>query len=76
MEEFLKYVITQLVEFPDEVVVSRTDADNRIAFRVEMRKSDLGKIIGKGGHTIHVIRNLLQASAEKQGLKVTLNIVE
>lgn len=76
MDEFLKYVIGQLVEFPDEVVIARTDTDNRVAFRVEMRKSDLGKIIGKGGHTIHAIRNLLQASAEKQGKKVTLHIVE
>ncbi|MEO6845934.1 MAG: KH domain-containing protein [Chthoniobacterales bacterium] len=76
MEEFLKFVIGQLVDYPDEVVIARTDTDNRIAFRVVMRQTDLGKIIGKGGHTIHAIRNLLNASAEKHGKKVTLHIVE
>ncbi|MFZ4682356.1 MAG: KH domain-containing protein [Terrimicrobiaceae bacterium] len=34
------------------------------------------KIIGKGGHTIQALRTLLNASAERHGIKANLEIVE
>jgi len=76
MDEFLRFVISHLVEFPEEVVVVRVDEPDQIIFRVSMRKTDLGKLIGKGGHTIQSIRNLLQAAAEKHRQKVVLEIIE
>lgn len=76
MEEFLRYVIGSLVEFPDEVVFTKTESPERITFHVAMRKSDLPKIIGKGGHTIQALRTLLQAAADKRGLKSSLEIIE
>lgn len=76
MEAFLQYVIGELVEFPDEVVVTKTESGNAITFHVAMRKSDLGKIIGRGGHTIQALRTLLQAAAQKRGLKAGLEIIE
>jgi uncharacterized protein len=76
VEEFLRYIICQLVEFPDEVVISKADSPDRVVFHVAMRKSDLGKIIGKGGHTIQALRTLLHASASKRGIKAGLEIVE
>jgi len=76
MDEFLRFVISHLVEFPEEVLVVRVDEPDQIIFRVSMRKTDLGKLIGKGGHTIQSIRNLLQAAAEKHRQKVVLEIIE
>lgn len=76
MEEFLNYVIKQLVDEPDEVIITRTELPDHIQFNVAMRKSDLGRIIGRGGHTIQALRTLLTASAERQGLKVALKIIE
>jgi predicted RNA-binding protein YlqC (UPF0109 family) len=76
MEEFLQYVIGQLVEYPDEVIISKTEANGTLVFNVVMRQSDLGRIIGRGGHTIHALRTLLQAAAQKRGERVKLEIVE
>jgi uncharacterized protein len=76
MEEFLQYVIGQLVEYPDEVIISKTEKDGTLVFNVVMRQSDLGRIIGRGGHTIHALRTLLQAAAQKRGEHVKLEIVE
>lgn len=76
MEEFLRYVIGSLVEFPDEVVFTRTETPERTIFHVAMRQSDLPKIIGKGGHTIQSLRTLLNAAAQKRGTKATLEIIE
>ena len=76
MEEFLRFVIGQLVEFPDEIVLSRTESPERVIFHLTTRKSDVPRVIGKGGHTIQAIRTLLNASAHRRGLKATLEILE
>lgn len=76
MEEFLRYVVGKLVEYPDEVVITRTEDGGKSVFHLAARKSDLPKIIGKGGHTIQALRTLLHASAQKKGIRVALEIIE
>ncbi len=76
MEEFLRFVIGQLVEFPDEVVLSKTESSDKVIFHLATRKSDVPRVIGKGGHTIQAIRTLLNAAAHRRGLKASLEILE
>ena len=76
MDEFLRYVVQQLVEFPDEVVINHRQDGGKTTFLLSMRQSDVGRLIGKGGSTIQAVRELLRASAERDGQKVGLEIVE
>ena len=76
MEEFLRFVLGQLVEFPDELVISCADEEDKSTFHVAARKADIPKIIGKNGHTIEAIRTLLSASAQKRGTRVAVEIIE
>jgi len=76
MDEFLRYVVQQLVEFPDEVVINHRLDGGKTTFLLSMRQSDVGRLIGKGGSTIQAIRELLRASAERDGQKVGLEILE
>lgn len=76
MEEFLRFVIDRLVEFPEEVVLTKTESPDKVVFHIAARKTDVPKIIGKGGHTIQAIRTLLNASAQKRGIKASLEILE
>ena len=76
MESFLEFVIRQLVDAPDEVLVSKLEQGRRVIFKVEMRKADIGKVIGRNGHTITAMRNLLSAAASRSGQSVVLQIVE
>ena len=76
MERFLDLVIRQLVEFPDEVVIVKEDAPKKTVFRLQLRKSDIGKVVGKHGQTIAAIRNLLDAAAAKHGGRATVEIIE
>jgi uncharacterized protein len=74
MDEFLRYVVQQLVEYPDEVsITSRQDA-SKTTFFLALRESDMGRLIGKGGATISAIRELLHAAGEKRGIKFALEI--
>jgi len=76
MQEFLDYVIRNLIDFPDEMVLSRHTAGKKTVFLLRLRQSDVGKVIGKHGHTIVAIRNLLAAAASRHGEKAVLEIVE
>ncbi len=76
MEEFLRYVIGSLVEFPDDVVVKKTESPGRTAFLVAANPSDIPKIVGKGGHTIRALRTLLNASARRRNQSATLELLE
>ena len=76
MDEFLRYIIGQLVEAPEEVVLTKTESPERVVFHLAARKSDLPRIIGKGGHTIQAIRALLSAAADKRGVQASLEILE
>lgn len=76
MEEFLRFVLSRLVEFPEEIVLTKTESPDKVVFHVAARKTDVPKIIGKGGHTIQAIRTLLNASAQKRGIKASLEILE
>lgn len=76
MEEFLEYVIRQLIDYPDEMVLTRVDSARKIIFKLRLRQSDIGKVIGKHGHTIEAIRNLLGAAASRHGQRAVLQIVE
>ena len=76
MKEFLEFVIRQLVEFPDEVILFETPDGRMTVFRLKMRQSDVGRIIGRNGQTIQAIRTLLASAAARHDQRATLEIVE
>jgi predicted RNA-binding protein YlqC (UPF0109 family) len=76
MKQFLEFVIRQLVEFPDEVVLSEAHTGKMTVFRLVMRQTDVGRIIGRNGQTIQAIRALLSSAASRHGERATLDIVE
>jgi predicted RNA-binding protein YlqC (UPF0109 family) len=76
MKEFLEFVIRQLVEFPDEVMLSEIASGKTTVFRLQMRQSDVGRIIGRNGQTIQAIRALLASAAARHDQRATLEIIE
>ncbi len=57
----------QLIEFPEEMILTKRVANQWTIFRMRCRQSDLGKVIGKNGQTFLAIRNLLRLSAGERG---------
>ncbi len=76
MKEFLEFVIRQLVEFPDEVMISEIPSGKMTIFKLQLRQNDVGRIIGRNGQTIHAIRALLASSAARHAQRASLEIVE
>jgi len=76
VKEFLEFVIRQLVEFPDEVVLSEAVSGRTHVFRLAMRQTDVGRVIGRNGQTIQAIRTLLASAASRHDERATLEIIE
>ncbi|MHA3773539.1 KH domain-containing protein [Verrucomicrobiota bacterium sgz303538] len=76
MQEFLDFVLRQLIDFPDEMILTKHEANRKVVFRLQLKQSDVGKVIGKHGQTIIAIRNLLSAAAARHGQRAVLEIVE
>jgi len=75
MKDLVQYLAKSLVSHPDSVEIQTVDHDTSV-FEVKVAKEDLGRIIGKQGHTVKSIRTLLNAAAAISNRKVVLEIVE
>ena len=76
MQSFLEYVVKGLVDRPDAVNVIPVEQKGITIYELRVHPTDIGKVIGKQGTTIHAIRSLLQVGAAKKGQRCTLEIVE
>ena len=76
VRQFLEFIIRHLVEFPEEVMLSEVPHDNLTVFRLQMRQTDVGRVIGRNGQTIRALRALLSSAAARHGQKVSLDIIE
>ena len=57
-------------------MISEVPQDQLTVFRLQMRQTDVGRIIGRNGLTIRSIRALLVSAAARHGQRVTLDIIE
>lgn len=76
MKDFIEYIVKNLVDNPDEVRINEIGGTHTLILELGVAKADIGKIIGKRGKTINAIRTLLMSVASRNGLRVTLEILE
>ena len=76
MREFLEFIIRELIEFPDDMVLTEIPHGRTVIFRLQLRRGDVGRVIGRSGQTIHAIRALLASSAARHGQRAVLEIVD
>ena len=63
MEEFLRVIISNLVENKDAVEINTIDKGKSVTFEVKVAQEDMGKVIGKQGRIAQAIRNVMKAVA-------------
>ncbi len=56
--------------------VSESEDNGRTIFSIETDPKNVGMIIGKGGHMIKALRNVLKVRATLEKRAVSLNIAE
>ena len=75
MEEFLKIIISNLVENKDAVEINTIDKGKSVTFEVKVAQEDMGKVIGKQGRIAQSIRNVMKAVANKEHKKASVEFL-
>lgn len=75
-EQFVDYVVKNLVDHPEDVVLERSIDDRGVLLKLSVHPEDMGKVIGKAGSTAKAIRTLLRVVGAKGDERLNLKIVD
>ncbi len=75
MEEFLRIIISNLVENKDAIEINTIDKGKSVTFEVKVAQEDMGKVIGKQGRIAQSIRNVMKAVANKEHKKASVEFI-
>ena len=76
MKDLLTYIAQNLVEHPQAVDVQETETDGNVVLELRVDPSDIGKVIGRQGRIAKEIRTLMRSVAQRQGKKVSVEIMD
>lgn len=76
MEEFLKVIISNLVENRDQVEITKKEEEKQTIFEVRVAKEDMGKVIGRQGRLAKSIRTVMKSVAAKEHKKVLIEFID
>ncbi|MCB1115781.1 MAG: KH domain-containing protein [Chlamydiia bacterium] len=76
MEEFIAYVIRNLVDSPDDVKIDIFDGSKSSVVEIRVAGDDVAKLVGRQGRTIKALRQISMTLAARLGRKVRLEIVQ
>jgi predicted RNA-binding protein YlqC (UPF0109 family) len=76
MKELVEFIVKSLVEQADEVHAVEVQSGTSTIVELTVARSDMGRVIGKGGRIINSIRRLVQVAAARQGKRVSLELIE
>ncbi len=74
LQEFLEYVVANLIAHPEQASILHDFDGPSHAFRVVLAKDDVGQVIGRQGSTVRAIRNLLEAACVKNKVRATVEV--
>ncbi|MDF2838738.1 MAG: RNA-binding protein [Evtepia sp.] len=77
MKDLLTYIAQNLVEHPNAVNVKETESvEGTVLLELRVDPSDMGKVIGRQGRIAKEIRILMRSVAQRQGKKVSVEIMD
>lgn len=75
ISEFLKYLISLIVDHPEDVRVEESSlGENMSQYIIATNKEDVGKVIGREGKIIRAIRNVTKILAIKENKQIRIEI--
>jgi len=76
LKELLTYIAKNLVDNPDDVSVTERETDSETVFELRVNATDMGKVIGRQGRIAKEIRALMRSVAQKQGKRISVDIMD
>ena len=76
MKELLLYVAKNLVDSPDAVSVTESQGEDGTLLELRVAPEDMGKVIGRQGRIAKEIRTIVKSVAQRNGERITVDIVD
>ena len=76
MKELLIYIAQSLVEHPESVSVTEYETPAETVLELRVAPEDMGKVIGRQGRIAKEIRTLMRSVAQRQGKRISVDIVD
>ena len=75
-KDLIEYIAKSLVDDPASVSVTETEGERGPVLQLSVAQSDIGKVIGNYGRIAKALRTVLSASANKDGRRYSLEILD
>ena len=75
MKDLLVIIARNLVDKPEEVVVTQDTRDGITVLKLTVAADDMGKVIGKQGRIARAIRTVVKAAAVHANEKIIVEII-
>lgn len=76
MEEFVAYLVKNMVNLPEKVDVRLMEGQGGTLIEIRVAPEDVGKVVGRKGHVIRSLRTLAMTIGARLGRRVHLEIVQ
>lgn len=76
MEEFIAYLVKNMVNAPDLVDVRAIDSAHGLLVEIRVAEQDIGKVVGRKGNVIRSLRTLAMTIGARFGKRVQVEIVQ
>ena len=74
-KDTVEYIVKSLVDHPEDVEVFQDGSATSVILEVTVNDEDTGRVIGRGGRVINAIRVVVQSLAQKEGKRVSLEVL-
>ena len=76
MDELVRFIARSLVDDPDAVQVETKQDGDCTVIELHVAPGDMGKVIGRQGRLAKEIRTIIKAVSQRDGKRVTVDIVD
>ncbi len=74
--DLVEVIVCGLVDNVDAVSLDVTDSEDMTLIEISCDKEDVGKVIGRKGHSIKSIRTLARALGQRLGIQVDVEVLD
>ncbi len=76
MKPLLEYIVPNIVNHPEEVIISEESNEGFTNITIKVHPEDMGRVIGKSGKVIKAIRQIGRIIAIKKGIHVNIDVLD